>query len=207
MSLASSPLHPAVLATMLRTTLDAIPISPDVTAAEKATQFEAALKDIEHLAPADPTQARLAARIVSAHYAAQECLRRAARPDLPDSVMMRLQGKAAALDRMGRAAQRQLDKLKAAQPIQQATPASAPAAERPAMSPVPHTARPKSPPPQPVRKDPMHREEATTPATTAPLSAEEEQALLQRAMNDLFDRSSTAVATLMAGLAELPDAA
>ena len=206
-SVPASPLHPAVLPTMIRTTLDALPVNPDATEEETALQRETALIDLRHLAPMDPAQARLAARIVTAHYMSMECMRRAARPGLPDSLIMRLQGRSVALDRVRTEAQRQFDKLKAAARAEAATATPAPqppASKPPAQHALP--ANPSSPQGQLVRKDPLQREKPKQPAAAA-LSSQEEKALVQQLMNDLLDRSSVSIAALTAGQKEMPDAA
>ncbi|MBV9249096.1 MAG: hypothetical protein JO227_07640, partial [Acetobacteraceae bacterium] len=96
---AASPLRADTLGIMFRTTLEALPMPPKATDLEKAARRKAAMIDLEHLAPSDPTQARLAARSISAHYMAMECMRRSIDPDLPQSLVLRFQSKAVTLGR------------------------------------------------------------------------------------------------------------
>jgi hypothetical protein len=87
-------IDPATLANMLHATVAALPVAPDASAEDLDAQRQAALLAVTALCPRDPVEAMLAARIVSAHHAAMECFRRAARHDIDDNSALRLQGKA-----------------------------------------------------------------------------------------------------------------
>jgi hypothetical protein len=75
-------------------------------------------------------EAMLAARIVSAHHAAMDCFRRAARHDIDDNAALRLQGKALSLANLALRTLRELRKC-------QAQPPAYPVAEAPQAPPEP----------------------------------------------------------------------
>ncbi len=109
-------LDPATLADMLRATLAALPVTPDSSAEDLDAQRQAALLAVTALCPRDPMEAMLAARIVSAHHAAMECFRRAARHDIDDNAALRLQGKAISLANLSLRMLRELRKCQAEPP-------------------------------------------------------------------------------------------
>ena len=80
----------ATIHTMLRETLSAIPLDPDMNDEDKAMLKESVALTLATLAPRDPSQVMLAQRIVVAHHAAMECLRRAAQPDVSNAEMLKL---------------------------------------------------------------------------------------------------------------------
>ncbi len=135
-------LDPATLADMLRATVAALPIDPDASADDLDAQRQAAQLAVMALCPRDPMEAMLAARIVSAHHAAMECFRRAARHDIDDNAALRLQGKAISLANLAMRTLRELRKC-------QAEPAAYPVVELPQADPEPPIANhpPAAPPP------------------------------------------------------------
>ncbi len=155
-------LDPATLATMLHTTLDALPHHPDAADDEKATLRQAALIAITALAPRDPMEAMLAARYVVAHHAVMDAFRCAAQPNLPAVLQLRYHGRAIALSRLMDRAMHDLSRLQArasVRPVAQPPAMPAPRPQRPAAAP-PAPARP----PLPVRNHPMHRDSAAATA-------------------------------------------
>ena len=141
-------LDPATLADMLRATVAALPIDPDASADDLDAQRQAALLAVMALCPRDPMEAMLAARIVSAHHAAMECFRRAARHDIDDNAALRLQGKAISLANLAMRTLRELRKC-------QAEPAAYPVVELPQADPEPPIANnpPAAPPPAPDARE------------------------------------------------------
>lgn len=121
-------IDPATLANMLHATVAALPVAPDASAEDLDAQRQAALLAVTALCPRDPVEAMLAARIVSAHHAAMECFRRAARHDIDDNSALRLQGKAVSLANLAMRTLRELRKC-------QAEPPAYPVAESPAGRP------------------------------------------------------------------------
>jgi hypothetical protein len=109
-------LDPAILADMLRATVAALPVDPDASADDLDAQRQAALLAVMALCPRDSMEAMLAARIVSAHHAAMECFRRAARHDIDDNAALRLQGKAISLANLAQRTLRELRKCQAEPP-------------------------------------------------------------------------------------------
>jgi hypothetical protein len=103
-------IDPATLANMLHATVAALPVDPDASAEDLDAQRQAALLAVTALCPRDPVEAMLAARIVSAHHAAMECFRRAARHDIDDNSALRLQGKAVSLANLAMRTLRELRK-------------------------------------------------------------------------------------------------
>jgi hypothetical protein len=67
-------------------------------------------------------EAMLAPRIISTHHAAMECFRRAARPDTPDHMALRLHGKGMSLANLATRTQRGLRKCQAEPPAYPAPP-------------------------------------------------------------------------------------
>ncbi len=148
-------LDPATIADMLRATVAALPLDPDASPEELDTQRQAALLAVMALSPRDPMEAMLAVRIVSAHHAAMECFRRAARHDIDDNAALRLHGKAISLANLAMRTLRELRKC-------QAAPAAWPAAELPqAAAEPPQAAEP------PAEKEPS----AAKPPLPHPASA------------------------------------
>src|SRR5580658_8082886 len=87
-------LDPATLTAAQCAIIDALPPRPDPSPAQQAAQRDGALAFLAALLPRNPVEATLAAGIVAAHYAAMECLRRAARDDLTLDLHLRTVGKA-----------------------------------------------------------------------------------------------------------------
>ncbi len=118
----ASQLDPATLATLVRTTLDALPVNPDWSAEDIAARREAALLAVAALGPRDPVEAMLAARVVALHHAVMESLRRAVLPEAEDTMVIRLRGSAIALSRLFDATLRELEQMQArpARPVQAA---------------------------------------------------------------------------------------
>jgi hypothetical protein len=116
----ATQLDPATLATLVRTTLDALPVNPDWSAEDIAARREAALLAIAALGPRDPIEAMLAARAIVTHYAVMECFRRAVQPDIEDVLAMRLRNNAIALSRLFTTTLRELEQMQArpARPVQ-----------------------------------------------------------------------------------------
>jgi outer membrane biosynthesis protein TonB len=94
------PLDPDTLATLLRTTADALPHHLGTSAEETATLRNAVSIAIARLRPRDPVEALLAARIVAMHYHIMEDLHRAAQPDLAPGLQLRFQARAHALGKL-----------------------------------------------------------------------------------------------------------
>ena len=148
-------LDPATIADMLRATVAALPLDPDASPEELDTQRQAALLAVMALCPRDPMEAMLTVRIVSAHHAAMECFRRAARHDIDDNAALRLHGKAISLANLALRTLRELRKC-------QAAPVAWPAAESPqaaAESPRPPQSRPGR---RTARRERAFRREAAT---------------------------------------------
>jgi hypothetical protein len=85
---------------ILASTLDALPVAPNLSPEDQQAQREAAAAQLAALQPQDAIAAMRAARAVAAHHAAMECFRRAALPEVSDVMAMRLQDTAAALSRL-----------------------------------------------------------------------------------------------------------
>jgi len=152
-------LDPATLAAMHSATLGALP-RPGATDAEKADQRDGALAFLAALAPRDPVQAMLAARVVGAHFMAMEYFRRAARDELPIEVNLRTVGKAVALCRLIERTMRDLAQRQGIPVLRPATarPASLPAA-RPLPAPEAAQASTPSQPPAPEGRHERRRRE------------------------------------------------
>lgn len=146
------PLDPAILATLLQTTLDALPLHPAATQDEIAAIREAAVHAVTTLHPRDPMEAILAARIVATHLAAMDCLRCASQPGLPLALKLRCLGKFATLARLADATRQALAQAQARPALQPATVPATILAPRPQPAPV--AAEPARPaPPQPPQRD------------------------------------------------------
>jgi hypothetical protein len=154
-------LDPDTLATLLRTTVDALPLRPSATADEATTHRHAAFIAITTLRPRDPMEAFLAARIVAVHYHVMANLRSATQPDLPAGLQLRFQGRAIALSKLMDATLFELrDRQTATLRPPAALPASLPV---PRVQPAPEAARastPPQPPPAEGRHERRHRERA-----------------------------------------------
>jgi hypothetical protein len=86
-----------IILTIVQQALDALPILPGASEDQKKLRRDAARMMIGMLCPLDPEQTATAVQIVTLHFMAMECFRRAAQPDLPDRQMLQLLGKANAL--------------------------------------------------------------------------------------------------------------
>ncbi len=142
------PHGPATRAAMRSATLDALPSRPGASDSEKADQRDGALEILAALAPRDPLQAVLAARIVGAHYLAMDYFRRAARDDLPIDLHHRTVAKAVALCRIIDRAMRDLANRQGIPVLRPAARPALPPAARP--QPAPNTAQAAAPPQPPV---------------------------------------------------------
>ena len=104
----------AILTTMLRTTLNALPVNPDATAEETAALRQMVEYALTELEPNTPIQAMLASRIISADFAVMECFRRSMLPDLPHNHVARYQANVVRLSRLADATRRELRMLQPA---------------------------------------------------------------------------------------------
>ena len=84
----------------LSSILGALTLDPARSVEDLKTERQAATAMLASLHPADAVQAALAARAVAMHHAAMECLRRAAQPEVPSSVLSKLLATSMALSRM-----------------------------------------------------------------------------------------------------------
>ena len=178
---AAIPLDAATLSTMLRSTFEALPISPDASPEDIAAQRQAALIALIALRPRDPIEAMLAARIVCAQSASMECFRRAGQPDIDDNAILRLTARAIALGNFASRAQRELRQLQAAPPAdalpEQNQPTTAPHQAEPTViaQPSPGAADdPRDPAPSPASTpEPAATLPSTHPAVTVPVTPAE----------------------------------
>jgi hypothetical protein len=203
-------LDPDTLATLLRTTVDALPLHPSASADEATTQRHAAFIAITTLRPRDPMEAFLAARIVAVHYHVMANLRSATQPDLPAGLQLRFQGRAIALSKLMDATLFELrDRQTATLRQPAALPASLPA---PRAQPAPEAARASTPQPPPTegRHERRHRERAerhlaaaaraparqpaaaAMPASVVPVGPD--QALQQRLLVEVAARAGSVTA-------------
>jgi hypothetical protein len=165
-------LDPATTDATLATIFGALRRDPERTPAQHHTLHQAGVAMIASLQPRDPTEAAYATRAAAAHYGSMECFRRALLPDVPDTVAIRLHGKAESLSRMNKDMVRTLKDCQAEAPPVQRPPQPA---ARPAIPPPP--VRPEAArlaaltPAKPTgTQDPMSSER-TTPAPAAPRPA------------------------------------
>ncbi len=93
-------LDPNTLADMTRTALNALSHAPLASAEAKLQRCQAVIAAIGALQPRDPIEAHLAARTLTAHYAAMEHFRCAAQPDLPPGLQLRFAARAIQLCRL-----------------------------------------------------------------------------------------------------------
>jgi hypothetical protein len=139
----SAGLPEATIHTMLRETLAAIPLDPNMSDEDKAMLKEHVAFTLAALAPRDPSEVMLAQRIVVAHHCAMECLRRAAQPDVSNAELLKLHARHVAESNLSARLHRELRQLKAAT---RQVAASAPQT-RPAQ---PDARQPNSPQPRPA---------------------------------------------------------
>jgi hypothetical protein len=164
-------LDPATTDVTLATIFAALRFDPDRTPAQHQTQREAAAEMIATLQPRDPVEASYATRAVAAHFGSVECFRRAALPDTPDNVALRLFGRAESLSRMSTEMVRMLRQRQAETAGAQPQPAARPSMPAlPASATAPRPAAPVAETPL-GRQDPMpserpHPAPAATPAAT-----------------------------------------
>jgi hypothetical protein len=130
---------------MLTSTIDSLDADPAASAEDHEIQHQAAVEALEALKPRDANEANLAAQAVVAHHVAMACFRRAAQPGLPDTVVMRILGRALAFSRLAGRMQTALRRSQSAgkprtQPAPSPKTALAPAAV------APQTARAEAPP-------------------------------------------------------------
>jgi hypothetical protein len=88
------------VADMLTSVFATLPGEPQRNADEVTHAQQAAAATLVALMPADALEAEMAVRIVAAHFAAMDCFRRAALPEVPDAMAIRLRGNAMGLSRM-----------------------------------------------------------------------------------------------------------
>jgi hypothetical protein len=184
----SCHLNLTTLAVMVRTALDALPVSPDSPAEDIASQQQAALCAIAAFAPRDPVEAMLAARATVTHHAIMECFRRAMLPDVGDALAIRLRNNALALSRLFTTTLRELEQMQAgpARPV----PATSDTSRR---DPPP----PQTPPPATSQASAMKPPAAPRPAILAPTRPED---LLQaKIVAELIERTHTSVAATAIG--------
>jgi hypothetical protein len=188
----SSQLDPATLAAMVRTTLDALPVSPDASAEDIAAQQQAALHAIAAFAPRDPVEAMLAARATVTHHAIMECFRRAMLPDVEDALAIRLRSNALALSRLFTTTLRELEQMQArpARTVPATSDTTAPNRDQPSAQTTPATSQAQV---APVTKPPA----APHPAILAPASANDP--LHAKIMAELIERTYTSAAATSAG--------
>jgi hypothetical protein len=200
-------LDPDTLATLLRTTVDALPLHPSASADEATTQRHAAFIAITTLRPRDPMEAFLAARIVAVHYHVMANLRSATQPDLPAGLQLRFQGRAIALSKLMDAS---LFELRDRQTATLRQPAGLPASlPMPRAQPAPEAGRASTPqPPAEGRHERRHRERAerhlaaaarvpaqqpaAVPAGVVPVGPD--QALQQRLLAEVAARAGSVTA-------------
>jgi hypothetical protein len=85
---------------MLNSTLDAVAAPPNASAEDIKTQQLAVAMALGALNPSDAIDTLSAARAITAHHAAMECYRRAAKPDVTDKMLATLLARAASLSRL-----------------------------------------------------------------------------------------------------------
>jgi hypothetical protein len=170
-----APLDPAILAAMLRSTDDSIPLPPAASADEIDSRRQAAQITTAAMRPRDPVEANLAARYVAMHHAIMENMRCAAQADLPADLKLRHTGKALALARMCDVTLRGLE-------FRQAHPALDPVAVLPPLpAPRPRpvmVAAPGTPAPQPAAAQPSIPQ-PSVPQSAVPQSAAPQALALQ----------------------------
>jgi hypothetical protein len=94
---------------MAASVLAGLPKDPHGTPEDHQIQRDAALAALATLAPNDPVETLMGARIVASHHYAMDCFRRAAQPEVPDTLSLKLQTKALALSRLSWDMQRALE--------------------------------------------------------------------------------------------------
>jgi hypothetical protein len=197
------PLDPAAVAAMQSATIDALPPRPSASEAEKADQRAGAFAFLAALRPRDLMEATLATRIVSLHYAAMECLRRAARDSLPTDLHLRTVGKAVALCRMMDGTTHELRRCQAGRVGQPAglaavLPALGTAPQPQAAPGVVRASTPVQPPVMEGRHERRHRERAERHLASAVRAAGLPKGALENAMQQ---RARAEVAARVAGAA------
>lgn len=145
-------LTPSFIARLLAMIIATIPGTPTDTQAAKAELQEFVRILFAAFHPQTPIEAAVAARAITAWFAAMDLLGRAARPGLADDTVRRLRGTANATARAFDAALRERAKRQP-KPLP-AQPAAAPAPQPAAAAPQPKPAAPnRAPTPEP-RRDP-----------------------------------------------------
>jgi hypothetical protein len=191
------PLDPAAVAAMQSATIDALPPRPGASEAEKADQRAGAFAFLAALRPHDLMEATLATRIVSLHYAAMECLRRAARDNLPTDLHLRTVGKAVALCRMMDGTTHELRRCQAGRVVQPAgLPALGAVPQAQAAPGVVRAGTPVQPPVMEGRHERRHRERAERHLASAVRAAGLRTGALENAMQQ---RARAEVAARAAG--------
>ena len=113
----STGLPEATIHTMLRETLSALPLDPNMNDEDRAMLKESVALTLATLGPRDAAEAMLAQRIVVAHHSAMECLRRAAQPDVSNAEMLKLHAKHVTQSNLSARLQRELRQIQAARPV------------------------------------------------------------------------------------------
>ncbi len=187
------PLAKATRDAMIASTLAALPHAADASPAEVESLREAARAALLSLRPRDPIEAGLAAQAIAAHHAAMACFRAAARPETPDAIVLRCQGRAVAFSHLFASALRRLQVLQA-QPALYAMPAGqaavAPAAGAwAAASPAPgSTPAPRPPATSRPAPDAAPRAQPETAAPARPLDPRQ-----ARLLDEMAARAMTAL--------------
>jgi hypothetical protein len=143
----------ASLNATVRTTIDALPVNPDTAPEERNDLRQAVLLAIADLGPTNLWEAMFAAQATTAHYAMMEAFRRAALPDLPDAMVIRLHGTALSLARLATASLRELRQAQATTATRSAASQFQAEAAR-CADPTPPAATASSVPPEPGPTEP-----------------------------------------------------
>jgi hypothetical protein len=99
---------------MLNSTLDAVAAPPNASPEDVKTQQLAVAMALGALNPSDAIDTLSAARAITAHHAAMECYRRAAKPDVTDKMLATLLARAASLSRLTAQTIQAIERRKAA---------------------------------------------------------------------------------------------
>ena len=154
----SDLLPTATIDTMFRSALTALPMDPAASPADAAQVRHSAMIALASFHVRDPIEAMLATRIVTAHYAAMECFRRAALPENSNQEMLRLHAKAVSLANLSDRTVRELTRLQAeapAHPVPEEMLDEADTREQPARTPAaPPPATAASQQPEPPHQHP-----------------------------------------------------
>jgi hypothetical protein len=177
------PLDAAAVVAMQSATIDTMPSRPGATEAQKAARRAGAIDFLAALHPRDLMEATLATRIVSVHYAAMECLHRAAQDNLPMDLHLRTVGKAVALLRMMDGTMNELWRRQARRTVQPVVlPASGVAPQAQAAAEVVPASTPVQPAVMEGRHERRRRERAERHLASAAHAAGLPKGALENAM-------------------------